>query len=125
MQQKTYSIKFIFFVTLIFSSLAPISSDLYLPSVPSMAIGLHATITMAQLSIAIFILGICLARLIYGPMSDAFGRKGPIIVGCVICVIGGVICLVAPNIYILIAGRFLQGIGASAAKQTKLARQPK
>ena len=80
-----------------------------------MAVGLHASITMAQLSIAIFILGICLARLVFGPMSDAFGRKGPVIVGCFICVIGGVVCILSQDIYLLIVGRFLQGIGSGGA----------
>lgn len=102
MQQTTHSIKFIFFISLVFSSLAPITSDLYLPSVPSMAVGLHASITMAQLTIAMFILGLCIARLIFGPLSDAFGRKNPIIIGSVICVIGGIICVFSTNIYVLI-----------------------
>lgn len=106
------SIKSIFILSIMFAAICPVSSDIYLPSVPFIATSLHTSITLSQLSIAVFVFGVSIARLIFGIVSDAFGRKNPIIVGLVICLVGGFVCLFAPNIENLILGRFLQGFGS-------------
>ena len=97
---------------LLFGSTANLAMDIYIPSLPAIARSLHATINLTQLSVAAFVGGVTIARLVFGIISDAFGRRSPIIVGAFVAVIGSVMCLYAPNIYILIAGRFLQGLGA-------------
>lgn len=103
----------IFLMTILFSSTGQVSSDLYLPSLPAISHALHASISLTQLSIALFMLGFCVGRLFFGPISDAIGRRKPLITSLVCCLVGSLICLFAQNIYILIAGRFLQGFGGA------------
>ncbi len=105
---------FLCFVILLVACLAGISSDIYAPSLPAIAHDLNAPIDKVQWSMAIFMLGISLSQLIYGPLSEGIGRKAPLIAGLVITLIGSVICFYAPTISVLIWGRFIQGIGAGA-----------
>ncbi len=109
------SIKKFFFILVLFGSIGPVSSDLYLPSLPSIVVQLHTTISLAQLTVAIFILGLCFSRLFFGLISDAFGRKTPILISLVICIAGTFICLLSSNIYILLVGRLIQGFGAGGS----------
>lgn len=101
-------------IIVLIACLAGVSSDIYAPSIPAITVDLKTTIDDTQYSMAIFMLGISLSQLIYGPLSDAIGRKGPLITGLLITVVGSFICLTATSISILIAGRFIQGIGAGA-----------
>jgi Bcr/CflA subfamily drug resistance transporter len=112
MQYMKTKLAFIVACALFFGSTANLAMDIYIPSLPAIARSLHATINLTQLSVAAFVGGVSIARLIFGIISDAIGRRSPIIVGAFLAVIGSIMCLYAPNIYILIAGRFLQGLGA-------------
>lgn len=109
------SFKVAFPMILIFSAIAAVTSDLYLPSVPAIAVAFHTSLNMVQLTIAVFVLGICLARICFGVVSDAFGRKNPIIVGLIIAVVGGLLTVFASNIWVLLLGRFLQGLGVGGS----------
>ena len=109
------SIKIIFWLSVLFGSAGFICTDLYLPSLPSIAHHFHTTISLTQLSVAIFALGYGIARLFYGLISDAVGRKKPLIFGLFICLAGCLICLFAQNIYILLAGRLIQGFGGGGS----------
>ena len=97
---------------LLFGSTMYIAMDIYTPSLPVIASNLHAAIGLAQLTVAVFIGGAAVTRLLFALLSDAFGRKILVIVGAILAVIGSIICLSAPNIYVLMFGRFLQGLGA-------------
>lgn len=68
-----------------------------------------------QWTISLYMLGICLAQLTYGPLSDAFGRKRPLLTGLILSVIGSGLCLFAPTIATVYLGRLVQGIGAGAS----------
>ncbi|MCK4869555.1 MAG: multidrug effflux MFS transporter [Gammaproteobacteria bacterium] len=109
------AITLIFILAVLFAAVGSVSSDLYLPSLPAIAEGFHVSISLTQISVAVFVLGLCLARILFGPISDACGRKRPLIFGLVICFGGSLCCLFAPNIYILILGRLLQGFGAGGS----------
>ena len=93
----------------------PLSIDLYLPGLPAIALDLHATAGAAQFTLAVFMLGVALGQLAYGPVTDKYGRKGPLLFGLSVYVLGAVLCALAPSIAALIAGRFLQALGASAS----------
>ena len=67
-----------------------------------------------QLSVLAFFAAVGLCQIIYGPLSDMFGRRRPLFVGMVLYTIGGIGCALAPTIEMLIAMRFLQGVGACA-----------
>ncbi len=85
---NTKSTNFIFAISILFSSLGFIASDLYLPSLPAIAHSLNTTVNLAQLSVAFFILGFSVPRLLFGPISDAVGRKKPLVIGLIVCLIG-------------------------------------
>jgi DHA1 family bicyclomycin/chloramphenicol resistance-like MFS transporter len=67
-----------------------------------------------QFTLAIFLIGVGLGQVVYGPITDKYGRKGPLTVGFIIYILGALACALAPSITVLIAGRFLQALGASA-----------
>ncbi len=94
--------------------LSQIASDIYAPSLPAIAHSLHSSISLGQWSMALYMCGIAVSLFIYGPISDAVGRKKPLVVGLSLMLMGTLICLFAPNMTILILGRLLQGCGAGA-----------
>lgn len=102
------------------SALGQMSSDLYLPSLPAIAQTLVVSVNDAQFTITAYMLGLSCSQLVYGPLSDAVGRRKPVIFGLILCVLGSLVCLITPNWSILMLGRILQGIGAGAG--TSLAR---
>lgn len=108
------SLIYLIFITILFTSIGQMASDIYLPSLPAIAIGLHTTTDLAQATVFIYMIGFSVARLVYGPISDAIGRKLPLIVGLASCFLGSIICASAHSIGMLLFGRFLQGTGGSA-----------
>ncbi len=95
-------------------AIMPISIDLYLPSLPTIAHEFNVSAGAVQFTLAIFLIGVGLGQVVYGPITDKYGRKGPLVVGFVIYILGALACALAPSITVLIAGRFLQALGASA-----------
>jgi DHA1 family bicyclomycin/chloramphenicol resistance-like MFS transporter len=102
------------FVAALFSLLA-ISSDFYLPALPSIRRDLGASDAQAQLTLSALVIGFALAQLVYGPLSDRHGRRPMLLAGLAIFVAASVGAMLAPSIEALVAARFLQGIGACSA----------
>ena len=94
-------------IILLVSSLGQVTTDLYLPSLPSMAKSLGVNTSWIQFTIAIYLAGFCVSQLIYGPWLDAIGRRVPLLIGLLINLIGGLLCWFAPTIYLLYLGRLL------------------
>jgi DHA1 family bicyclomycin/chloramphenicol resistance-like MFS transporter len=95
-------------------AVGPLSIDMYLPALPRIADDLHASDTTIQLTLTGTLVGLGLGQLVVGPLSDALGRRRPLIVGTGVHVLASLACLVAPNTVLLDAARVLQGLGASA-----------
>jgi DHA1 family bicyclomycin/chloramphenicol resistance-like MFS transporter len=93
----------------------PMSIDMYLPTFPAVAQALHVHIVNLQLTLSSFLFGTGLGQIVYGPISDRFGRKKPSYVGILIFVIASILCTTATTLPALIAFRFLQAFGGSAA----------
>jgi DHA1 family bicyclomycin/chloramphenicol resistance-like MFS transporter len=95
-------------------ALQPLSTDLYLPTLP--AIGAHFSVSVAtvQWTLSVFIAAFAVAQLVAGPLSDRYGRYPVIVGGVLIHCAASVLCMAAPTIATLIAGRLLQAIGACA-----------
>ncbi|RNF38958.1 Bcr/CflA family efflux MFS transporter [Planococcus salinus] len=93
--------------------LAPLNIDMYLPGFPSIAEDLDAHISLVQLSLTACLIGLAAGQLVVGPLSDARGRRTPLIISVVLFALSSLLCAVAPNIEMLIAARFLQGFTAS------------
>jgi Bcr/CflA subfamily drug resistance transporter len=100
---------------LVFFSVGVFFSDSYLPSLPSITESLGATHQAVKLTISFYLLGLGLAPLVFGPLSDHYGRKKILLSGLIIAFLGSLLCVLAPNIHVLIVGRFIQGSGAAAA----------
>ena len=101
-------------VLALLSAVAPVATDLYLPAFPEMTAELQASATAVQLTLTAFLLGLTFGQLMFGPLSDRLGRRRPLIVGALLCVVASVVAATAPNIGILIAARFAQGFTGAA-----------
>lgn len=106
--------KMLFLLLIFIGCSAQIASDIYAPSLPAIAQSLHVSIAEVQFSMAIYMLGLALSQLIYGPLSEGLGRKIPLLIGLSILFLGDLISLFAPTIQLLIIGRLVQGCGAGA-----------
>jgi len=85
-----------------------------LPSLPGLRRHFDADIAEVQLTLSIFLVGIALGQLVYGPLSDRFGRRPALMGGLLVYVLASVVCALAPGIPALIAARLLQAAGACA-----------
>lgn len=96
------------------SAIGPFAIDMYLPALPSIGQDLAADNNAVQLSLLAFFISFALAQLVYGPLSDIWGRKLPLYLGIGIFLVASVGCALADDIGTLVAFRFLQGIGGAA-----------
>lgn len=96
------------------SALGPLSIDMYLPAFPAIQASLHTSAAQVQLSLATFFIGLSLGQLVYGPLADQKGRKGPLLIGLSIYMVASLGAAIAPNIETLIACRLLQALGGCA-----------
>lgn len=101
-------------IMILVACLAGIASDIYAPSLTMIAKDLHAAIEEAQRSMAIFMLGVSISQLVYGPLSEGLGRRIPLMLGLVIFIGGSIISFQSTSITVLILSRFVQGAGAGA-----------
>ncbi len=95
------------------TSLGPLSTDMYLPSLPSIARDLSASTSDTQLTLSLYLLGFAVGQLFYGPISDKVGRRPAILCGLALYCAGTLACVFAPSIQLLIAARFVQALGAA------------
>jgi|tagenome__1003787_1003787.scaffolds.fasta_scaffold20895736_2 DHA1 family bicyclomycin/chloramphenicol resistance-like MFS transporter len=102
-------------------ALGPLTIDTYLPALPSITTDLQSTAAAVQLTLTGTLAGLALGQLVIGPISDAVGRRAPLLAGTALHVLASLLCVVAPNIAILGALRVLQGLGAAAAAVVALA----
>ena len=102
-------------------ALGPLTIDMYLPALPTLADDLRTTAAAAQLTLTGTLVGLALGQLLVGPLSDTFGRRRPLLVGVGVHVVASLLCLVAPNIEVLGGLRMLQGIGAASATVVSMA----
>ena len=102
-------------------ALGPLTIDMYLPALPAIADDLMTTSSAVQLTLTGTLLGLGLGQLVIGPLSDAVGRRLPLIAGTAVHIVSSVLCLVAPNVAVLGLLRLLQGVGAAAAMVVAMA----
>jgi len=95
------------------ATLGPISMSIYTPAMPELVRAFVTTESMIKLTLSVYFGGFSVAQLIAGPMSDAFGRKKATLAFVGINLLGSLICAFAPSVDWLLAGRLIQGIGAS------------
>jgi DHA1 family bicyclomycin/chloramphenicol resistance-like MFS transporter len=96
------------------TAFAPMSIDMYLSSMPEIGRVLHAEADDTQATLAAFFAGMAIGQFLYGPGSDRFGRRAPLLLGIGIYVAASVACALAPSIQVLIVARFIQALGGCA-----------
>jgi DHA1 family bicyclomycin/chloramphenicol resistance-like MFS transporter len=95
-------------------AVAFVSIGIYTPSMPAIEMYFAASSAEVQLTFSAYIIAFAVGQLLYGPVSDRFGRKPALYLGLVIYILGSVVCLAAPNIETLILGRGVQAFGGCA-----------
>ncbi|WP_328607318.1 Bcr/CflA family multidrug efflux MFS transporter [Amycolatopsis sp. NBC_00345] len=96
------------------SAFGPLSIDMYLPALPRLAVDLGASDSTVQLTLTAFIVGLAVGQVVAGPLSDAYGRRVPLLIGLALYVVGSVAAAVSPDITLLIVARAVQALGAAA-----------
>jgi MFS transporter, DHA1 family, multidrug resistance protein len=97
------------------TTIGPLSIDMYLPSLPEIGRSLAAPTSQVQLTISSYLIGFAAGQLVYGPLSDRYGRRPVLFAALAVYVVGTGICAGAFSIGPLIAGRFLQGVGGAGS----------
>lgn len=90
------------------------ATDIYLPSLPSLTRVLHGTIEQSQLTLTVYLLSFAVSQMIYGTLSDKYGRKPILLLGLSIFIIGSLVTVYAGSMSTLLLGRFIQGAGIGA-----------
>ena len=104
-----------------FVAVGPLTIDMYLPALPTIVTELETTEAAVQLTLTGTLVGLALGQLVIGPLSDALGRRRPLLVGTALHVLSSLLILLAPNIAVLGALRVLQGVGTAAGAVIALA----
>lgn len=97
------------------NAVPPFATDMYSPAFPQVARDLSTSAGSVGLTLTVFFIGMALGQVAGGAVSDQRGRRLPMVVGGLVCACGAVVCALAPNIGVLMAGRLLQGLGGGAA----------
>ncbi|QGR02735.1 Bcr/CflA family efflux MFS transporter [Ehrlichia ruminantium] len=95
--------------------MAEMSSDIYLPSLPKISDFFHISYSVAQLTISFNLVGLSISGLLYGPLSDYYGRRPVMLSGIMIFTIASIACCFVHDIIMLIVVRFIQGFGTGVA----------
>jgi MFS transporter, DHA1 family, multidrug resistance protein len=107
-----------FALTLLLASLTglgPLSTDMYVPSLPAIGHALSAPTAQVQLTISSYLVGFAVGQILYGPLSDRFGRKPVLLAALILYGFGSVICATTQSIDALIAARPVQALGGAGA----------
>jgi DHA1 family bicyclomycin/chloramphenicol resistance-like MFS transporter len=98
----------------ILSAFPMLATDMYLPAIPSIKGQLNTSVELVNLTISVFFITISLSALVFGPLSDRFGRKPVIFITISVYIFASLGCAFSPNIYYLITFRIFQAIGCAS-----------
>ena len=107
--KKNFTVLLVIFLLIITANFA---IDIHVPAMPVIVKQLHISVTSVQLTMGVFFLAYGLFPMLFGTLSDGYGRRTVVIVSLCILLLGSVICLIAKSTATLLCGRFVQGIGA-------------
>ena len=96
------------------TTFGPMAIDLYLPAFPDVAVDLGVSVTTVPLTLTTSMIGMGVGQFLYGPLSDRYGRKKPMMVGLILFTVASVACALAPTFGVLLITRFFQSLGGAA-----------
>ncbi len=97
------------------NAVPPFATDMYSPAFPQVTSDLATTPSLVGLTLTAFFIGMGAGQVLGGIASDQWGRRRPLILGGLVCTLGGLACALAPGIWVLVMGRLLQGLGGGVA----------
>jgi len=92
----------------------PLALNMFVPSIPGLVADLSTTTGMAQLTLTLYLAGSAVSQLIFGPLSDRFGRRPVLLAGIVVFILASILCAYATTIEMLISARLIQSFGGAA-----------
>ena len=99
----------------------PLSTDMYMPSLPKMAEYFHAPAALVNLTMVLFFISMALGMLIWGPLSDRNGRKKILLLSLILYMTSSAGCALTTSVYLLIFMRIIQGLGAGGMVSLSIA----
>src|SRR4029077_7747677 len=96
------------------TGVAPISLYILVPALPVLATTFGRDISIAQMTVSLYLVGIACSQLIMGPLSDKFGRRPVLLAGLGLMLAASIACIFAQNLPQLIVARFLQALGGAS-----------
>lgn len=103
------------------SAFPPLSTDMYLPAIPLLQKAWNQPLTVLNLTLVLFFVSYCIFILVYGPLSDRFGRRPPLLAGIGVYIIASLVCAFSDQVASLILFRIFQAAGAASASVLALA----
>jgi len=97
------------------TAFGPVATDMYVPSMPDIGRLLGTDASAVQWTLSAYLVGFAIGQIIYGPISDKYGRKPTVLIALALFSAGSLACAVAPNINTLIAARTVQALGGCGA----------
>lgn len=96
------------------SGLTPLAIDAYLPSIPTISKSLNTDIGLVQMTLSMYLLVFALLQIVFGPISDAIGRRKVIVGGLTVFALGSFLCAITQSYEMLLVGRAIQAFGGAA-----------
>lgn len=104
----------LFLLLALIAALGPMTMQIMMPALPAIQQEFGVSVAQAQLAFSVFVFTVGPALLIYGPLSDRYGRRPVLAVAIGVFCIGTLMCLLAPSLGWLVAGRAIQALGSAA-----------
>lgn len=118
---KQLSDKMMMLLVALIAAFPALSTDLYLPALPSMSEQLNCSVAMVNLSLVVFFIFVSISSIVWGPLSDKYGRKRILLIGVPLYILSSIFCVLSQDVFQLIAARIFQAIGGGAAMAVNLA----
>ena len=106
------------------TAFGPFVTDMYLPTLPAMTDFFHTSSSMVQMGLTTSMIGLAAGQLLFGPLSDKYGRRTPLLTAMWLFIGSTLLCIFASDIRQFVTARFLQGIAGSGGIVISLRKEP-
>ena len=113
MTDRQNSRRFLLLFLGVLSAFGPFIMDMYLPTLPAMADFFQTSSSMVQLGLTTSMIGLAAGQLIFGPLSDKYGRRSPLLLAMILFLLATLGCIFSHTISLFVLSRFLQGIAGA------------